>query len=82
MDNIRAWLFKQLFQRWIPFKWVDGHKTDISRFFQFVSGLFLLVQTQFPELAAHVDQGTALLTFIASTLGVEIGKVHADDKQG
>lgn len=78
---MREWLFKQIFSKLIPFKWIDGHKTDIARIAAFISGLLLLAQEFFPEYLPFLTQGQLILTTILSLVGVEIGKAHREDKE-
>ena len=77
---MRSWLFKKIFSEWIPFKWIDGHKTDIARFAAFVSGVLVVVTQFFPEYAPFIDQGQAGIAALLSLLGIELGKLHKADK--
>ena len=77
---MRKWLFEFLFKKIIPFKWIDGQKTSISRWAAFISALLLSGVELFPEYVPFITQGQALLATVLSLLGIELGKVHKGDK--
>lgn len=80
LDKIKIWFFKKIFEDSFLLGWANNHKTQISRLLQFSSGLAFLVGRIWPEYAymAEVDMVAA---FIASTIGVEVGKIHKEMKE-
>ena len=77
---MRQWLFKQLFENWIPFKWIDGNKTEIARWAAFALATLSVVAQFWPEYAPFVDAAQAKAGTILALVGVEIGRWHKEDK--
>lgn len=76
---------KRTLVRWfledtIPFKWIDGHKTEIARYATFSFAVLTLVAQYFPEYAPFITQGQAMLLTLLSLVGVEIGRSHKEAK--
>lgn len=80
MESIRAWIFRKVFSELPPFKWIDGHKTEISKVLTFIFAVATIAAQFFPAHTLLINEGLALLATLASALGIVIGKVHAADK--
>lgn len=78
-DNFKTWIIKKTFEDNPLFKWANGHKTEISRFLQLLAGVAVVVGRIWPEYM-FVSEIDAIIAFVASTLGVEIGRVHKEVK--
>ena len=78
---MRKWLFEKIFSRWIPFKWIDGHKTDIARIAAFIAAVMLVGGEHFPDYVPILDEAQSLLIVVLSLLGIELGKIHKEDKE-
>jgi len=80
---MKKWIFNLLFEKTPIVKWLNGHKTTISRAFMVISALLAALQQWFPEYApipvsVFNAQGALLLSF----LGIEIGTMHKEVKDG
>ena len=79
---MRTMIIRWLFEKFIPFKWINGHKTEISRWALFISTLFVIASQVWPEYSPAFVQGKELLMLALSVAGVEIGKIHKEIKNG
>ncbi len=80
MNPLKSWILKKVFSDWIPFKWIDGNKKEISRFAMFASALVALLQLYFPGVYPILDQFPSVLSFLGSMLGIELATIHDEDK--
>lgn len=79
---MKEWIFRKVFSEWIPFKWIDGHKTEIARLFTFLSGLLLLLQKTLPQYAGVLMDVNAQLMALIGLLGIQIAQAHREIKSG
>lgn len=79
MGWIRRVIFKKVLSEWVPFKWIDGHKKEISRVAAFLSAILLAGQHFFPEIP-YFTMVNAQLTAVLSLLGIALAEAHDDIK--
>lgn len=79
---MKKWLFNLMFRKLPILSWVDGHKTEISRYVTFISTIALLVAQFFPQYAGLITEGLAQLGVILGLVGIEIGKMDKEVKNG
>ena len=77
---IRRWLFKQLFENIVPFKWINGNKTEIAKVALLLSAAIAAAQEIYPEIP-WVGQLDAQWAMLLSVLGIEVGRMHRADKK-
>ena len=77
---MRAWLFRFIFKDLIPFKWIDGYKTEIARLAAFISALLVIAVEYFPEYVPMINQSQSFLLMLLSLWGIDIGKQHKELK--
>jgi len=77
---MRAWLFQKFFSDWVPFKWIDGHKTDIARVATFVFAVLVVATEYYPEFVPFIDQFSAVMATVLGLFGIEVGKQHKELK--
>ena len=61
--------------------WVNGHKTLLSRASSIVALALWYLQNHFPAYSVVLDQVNFFYVFICTTLGLEIGLWHRDQKE-
>jgi len=73
-------IFKYVFEKWIPFRWINNHKTDISRVVTLVCSLAFVVGQYYPQYVPYISQTQAFVGTLLGLVGIEIGKMHKEVK--
>lgn len=77
---MKAYIFKFLFEKLIPFSWINGNKTEISKYATFISSILLLATEFFPEYVPYLTQTQAIIATVLSLVGIQIGQEHKEIK--
>lgn len=78
--KIRNSVFEFLFRKLIPFKWIDGHKTQIARISTTVFSVLTVVATIYPEYVDFISETQAAIGTLLSLVGIEIAKIDREIK--
>lgn len=82
---MRERLFRWIFADLPPFRWLNGHKTDIAKIFLYLFALIPAVQTvntQFGIVMPMLEGINTHMGMLWSFLGLEVARQHRRDKGG
>lgn len=80
IDFLRRKMFQLVFEEIVPFKWINGHKTQIARVATAVFATLYTFAQFFPEIQVPLEHVHALAGTVLGLFAIELGKIHREDK--
>jgi len=78
---MKKWLFEFLFEDMPIIKWLNGHKTELSRAVMFLSAVIKALQLWFPEYSpVSPEVFDAQVAMLLSLIGIQVGQMHKEVK--